>query len=73
MRHVKALRWAVFSLLCGGTMMSVSCGDVIISSVKTGLFSFITGGVVTLGSGQIGALLGGLTNTNNAMDTTTGN
>jgi hypothetical protein len=62
MRIVRLLRFLIFTMLCGGTLLSVSCGDVLISSVKTGLFSVISGSVITtLGSSQLGALLSGLT------------
>ncbi len=58
MKAYRLLRITLLMLLCGGTLMSVSCGDILISSVKTGLFSFVSGSVTTtLGGGQLADFL----------------
>lgn len=51
MKIYTLIRLALLVSLSGGTLMAASCGDIVISSVKTGLFTFVSGGVTnTLGT-----------------------
>jgi hypothetical protein len=59
-RH-RLVRRAALVLLCSLTTMNASCGDIVIDSVKTGLFSFVSGGLsYTLGGGQLNDYLTGI-------------
>lgn len=71
-RHVTArrLRIALVILFSGGHLLSASCGDIVIDSVKSGLFQWVSGSVSsTFGTDQLSAFfintLGGTTNNNN--------
>jgi len=56
---MRKLRLILFVLLSGGTLFAnPSCGDLVISSVKSGLLSFVSGSVTTtINSSQLGTLI----------------
>ena len=58
MKTSRLLRIVLLTGLSGGTLLSTSCGDIVVTSVKEGLFNFISGSVsVSLSGGQISDFL----------------
>ena len=61
MKLARLLRIVLLVGLSGGTLMTASCGDIIITSVKEGLFNFVSGSVsITLGGGQLSDFINSL-------------
>ena len=67
----RSLHALLISLLAG-TLLATSCGDIVVDSVKTGVFTFISGSVSnTFGSSQLNDLIdsllrGGSSNNNDS-------
>lgn len=56
----------------GGTVFATSCGDIVVDSVKNGLYSFVSGSLTsTLDTGQLDAFLGDLFAGGGSTTTTT--